>query len=49
MVDKLYRGIFWIKDINSFTSVVIKAECNSNGFFTIVPDFKLLAKSRYGI
>lgn len=45
MVDKLYRGIFWIKDINSFTSVVIKAECNSNGFFIVVPDFELLAKS----
>jgi len=44
-LDKLYRGIFWIKDTNSFTSVVIKTECNSNGFFTIVPDFKLLAKS----
>ena len=44
-VDKLYRGIFWIKDIESRAAVVIKAECNSNGFFTTVPDFKLLAKS----
>ena len=44
-MDKLYRGIFWIKDINSFTSVVIKAECNSNGFFVTVPNFELLAKS----
>ena len=38
-MNKLYRGIFWIKDIESFTSVVVKAECNSNGFFTVVPDF----------
>lgn len=44
-VDKLYRGIFWIKDMESLASVVIKAECNSNGFFTVVPDFELLAKS----
>ena len=45
MVDKLYRGIFWIKDIERFASVVIKAECNSNGFFVTVPNFELLAKS----
>ena len=45
MVDKLYRGIFWIKDIERFASVVIKAECNSNGFFVTVPDFELLTKS----
>ena len=45
MVDKLYRGIFWIKDIERFASVVIKAECNNNGFFTTVPEFKLLTKS----
>ena len=44
-MDKLYRGIFWVKDIDSFISVVIKAECNSNVFFTTVPNFKLLAKS----
>ena len=45
MVDKLYRGIFWIKDIESFSPVVIKAECDSNGLFVTVPDFNLLAKS----
>ena len=45
MMDKLYRGIFWIKDIERLASVVLKAECNSNGFFIIVPDFELLAKS----
>lgn len=44
-MDKLYRGIFWIKDIESYAAVVIKAECNSNGFFIVVPDFELLAKS----
>lgn len=44
-MDKLYRGIFWVKDIDSFTSVVMKTECNYNGFFTIAPDFELLAKS----
>ena len=45
MVNKLYRGIFWIKDIESFVSVIIKAECNSNGFFVNILDFNLLAKS----
>ena len=44
-MDKLYRGIYWVKDIDSFTSVVMKTECNYNGFFTIAPDFELLAKS----
>lgn len=45
MVDKLYRGIFWIKDIESLSSVVIKVECDSNGLFVTVPDHRLLAKS----
>jgi len=44
-VEKLYRGIFWIKDMESLASVVIKAECNSNGFFTVVSVSELLAKS----
>lgn len=44
-MDKIYRGIFWIKDMESLASVVIKAECNSNGFFTVIPNFELLAKS----
>ena len=45
MMNKLYRGIFWIKDIESYAAVVIKVECNSDGFFIVVPDFELLAKS----
>lgn len=44
-MDKLYRGIFWIKDIESFASVVVKAECNSNGFFVAIPVSELIAKS----
>lgn len=41
----MYRGIFWIKDMESLASVVIKAECNKNGFFVNIPEFNLLAKS----
>ena len=41
----LSRGIFWIKDIERMDSVVVKAECNSNGFFAEIPEFNLLAKS----
>lgn len=44
-MDKLYRGIFWIKDIESFATVVVRAECNSKGFFVVIPEFNLLAKS----
>lgn len=44
-MNKLYRGIFWIKDIERMDSVVVKAECYSNGFFVVIPEFNLLAKS----
>ena len=44
-VSNLYRGIFWVKDIESLEIVVIKAECKYDGFFVEIPDSKLLSKS----
>ena len=45
LMDKLYRGIFWIKDVGFYDAVVVKVKCSSEGLFTELPDFRCLAKS----
>ncbi len=44
-MGRLYRGIFWVKDREGFDCVVIKAACNMDGDFIVMPDFELLARS----
>ena len=45
-MDRLQRGIFWIKDTEGFSdTVVVKAECDANGVFIELPNMSLLSRS----
>lgn len=45
-MNRLQRGIFWVKDTNIFLDVVVfKAECDENGVFDNLLNMCLLSKS----
>ena len=43
----LYRGIFWIKDIENINAVVVKSRCNHNGEFIELLKPEFLSKSGF--
>lgn len=45
-MDRLCRGIFWIKDTKGFSdTIVVKAECDVSGAFVKLPNMSLLSRS----
>ena len=46
-MQTLYKGIFWIKDIENVNAVVVKSRCNHNGEFIELLKPEFLSKSGF--
>ena len=44
-MDKLYRGVFWIKDAVNLDAIVVKEECDDKGMFLGTIDNRRLSKA----
>ena len=44
-MQNLCKGIFWVKSIDNFVTIVIKSKCDNNGIFEEKPAEEILSKS----